>query len=249
MKIAKQALRITIVTAATIALLVGLTLMFVCREPDVADLSEAGSHLRQLIEAEDLHYQRTGVFVPITATAEDSASRKQLQWCEHSCGHCDYGVSVSGAAYTAEVRCRLEKGPFNYLGYVRTAPGQLQGIDGPFGKCRAAGIFAQSRSLTNDVGPCYENAWKTMSVVSGQKKVLAITTLPQDTEITVDGHALGHTAAFRNTITARYGYYYLENPGDKPVSVTVSSKGFAPVTFTADWGSYTYMANIILRPE
>jgi hypothetical protein len=143
----------------------------------------------------------------------------------------------------------LEKGPFNYLGYVRTAPGQLQGIDGSFGKCQARGIFAQSRWLTNEIGPCYEKAWKTMAVTSGQKKVLAITTLPQDTEIKLDGRVLGHTTAFRNTITARYGYYYQTDLADKPISITVSSKGFAPVTFTADWGSYTYMAGVVLRPE
>jgi hypothetical protein len=148
-----------------------------------------------------------------------------------------------------EAKVPVENNKFDYLGYVRTAPGKQLGVPGAMGICGAGGIYAGSRNLVNTVGPCRANSWKTMFVVSGSKKRLAIETLPSDADISVDGKWIGKTTAFHGTISEKYGYLFLADPPKSPLNVVVSKKGYSTVSFVLDWGDFTYQATVPLKAD
>jgi hypothetical protein len=212
----------------------------------IKKLSEAEKNLRRIIESEDEHYQKTGAYFPLEIDSDHSNGKSILG--EFNGGRdCKYAVAVSGLAFTAEVKVRINNKEFDSLGYVRTPPGEHIGVAGKMGVCAAEGIYAGSRKLVNTVGPCSSNSWKAMWVVSGSKKSLAIETLPSDASVFIEGVLMGRTTSFHSTIDQDYGYLFVADPPKSPINVVVSKEGYSPVSFALDWNDFTYRATVALR--
>lgn len=213
---------------------------------DFRNLSAAEQNLRKIIEAEDECYQRTGAYFPLESDAKNASVKRILGQSYTSSRDDQYTVGVSGLAFTAEAKVRI-KGRDNYLGYVRTAPGEHRGIVGKIGACDPSGISAGSRNLVNVLGPCRPGSWANMGVVSGTMRRLAIETLPSGADISINGKREGKSGPFRGTISDRYGYFFASDLPESPITVVVSKDGFSPVTFTLDWSTSTYRAAVVLR--
>ncbi len=212
-------------------------------------LSNGKKNLLLLIEAEDKYYSKTGKHLPIKPLSDNIEVKKKLNWRpKFSCPGCEYGVTVSGMAYTATVRCPLNDGTLNYLGFVKTAPGKHEGIDGPFGKCKSEGIYA-GRPLVNTVGPCFKQSHGIMFVISGSKKRLVVKTYPPNASVTVNDVLIGKTSSKHNTISQNYGSFFWAEPHNDPITIKITKMGYHPVKFDLDWDSYTYTAAITLRPK
>ena len=209
-------------------------------------LSKARRHLISLIEAEDRYYQRKGMYVAVSGSDD---IKEQLGWCETGCGECRYSVTVNGKRFTAEVNCQTSDREQQYLGYVRTEPGELVGIDQSSGTCSAEGIYAGSRYLVNDVGPCRERSWSGMAVVSGSKRHLVIETFPANATVFINGAAFGTSEVNHTSLSPEYGSLYIGEVPENPVMVKVSKEGFVSVEFELSWGSYTHTAAVVLSPE
>ena len=215
---------------------------------EIKKLSDEQKNLRRIIEAEDEHYQKTGAYFPLEIDS-DNSNVKSILGQFNGGRDCKYAVAVSGLAFTAEVKVPVKTKEFNYLGYVRTAPGEHIGVAGKMGVCAAEGIYAGSRKLVNTVGPCSSNSWKTMWVASGSKKRLAIETLPSGASVFIDGVLIGKTTSFHSTINEEYGYLFVADPPKSPINVVVSKEGYSPVSFALDWDDFTYQATVPLRPN
>jgi alpha-tubulin suppressor-like RCC1 family protein len=82
---------------------------------DVGRFHHGRKNLELLIQAEDRYYQKTGEYLPLDPFSDTFDAKKKLGWNPGWFTHtCEYGVSVSGVAFTAVVRYRLGDGTFNY---------------------------------------------------------------------------------------------------------------------------------------
>ena len=213
-------------------------------------LSKSQGNLRRLIEAEDRYYSKTGEYLPLDPSSDNTDVKKKLGWDPGRFrSGCEYGVTVSGMAYTAVVRCPLDDGTPYYLGFVKTEPGKQIGIEGPFGKCKPDGIYAGSRHLVNTIGPCFEQKGGILGVVSGRLKRLVVHTYPPNAQIYANGVLIGETSDSRLTVSQNYGSFWWGEPCREQVTVRVVKAGYHPVEFEIDWDGYTYTAAITLRPE
>ena len=212
-------------------------------------LSKGYKNLLLLIEAEDEYFSKNGYYLPINPSSNISEEKGKLNWCTSNCSSCEYAVTVSGTSFTATVRCPLDDGTFNYLGFVQTPLGKHMGIDGEFGKCKSKGIFTHQRSLVNTVGPCFEQDKGILSIASGTKKRLVVHTFPSHAMITANGNFIGETSSNHKTISPRYGSFFWAEPYAESINIKITKEGFHPVQFQLDWGSYTYTAKVVLRPK
>lgn len=217
------------------------------RSSEVRKFSDATAAFKKLIEAEDEYFQANGTYLPLEGDLDSEGVRHFLGKPNVKFPRCEIAVSVSDLAFTAEMKAPVGNTEFNYLGYVRTAPGKHGGGPGKMGVCPAEGVYAGSRRLVNTVGPCSADSWKTLAVASGSKKRLAIETLPIGADVFLDGKWAGKTVAFDRTISAKYGYLFVAEPPNAPLSVVVSKEGYSSVSFTVDWGDFTYQATIPLK--
>jgi hypothetical protein len=217
------------------------------RSPEYNQLSNAQIILRKIIEAEDEHFQKTGAYFTLDAAQDNLIVKRILRGFNVDCSGCEFAVAVSGLAFTAEAKASLPNNEIDYLGYVRTGPGKHIGIAGKMSACTPEGVFAGSRKLVNTIGPCCAHSWKTMGVISGSMKRLAIETLPSDADVFLDGSRIGKTTTFHGTISENYGYLFVEHPPKSPINVVVSKPGYETVRFALDWNDFTYQATIPLK--
>jgi len=236
--------------AVLLILMIGLSALI---WPNLAGMSErqqlleGKEHLLKLIEAEERFFQVNGKYLPLDTQSDVLEFRRSLNWSRSERKGCDYAVAVSGIAFTVEARCILGNGTENYLGIVRTAPGEGYGIDGKFGKCKAHGIFTETQPLVNVVGPCRKQKGDIISFSTGNRRSLIINTLPSDAIIEVNGTMVGRTDVHLAGTSYSYGTFYWENPAEGLLNITVSKEGFIPINFTVDWAGYTHTEAITLR--
>ncbi len=212
-------------------------------------LSDGLDDLRKLIEAEDAYFQKNGKYLAVKPSTDKNEAKKLLNWRSSKSSSCEFSVTVLDKNFTAEVKCPLEDGTFNYMGYVRVAPGNNAGIDGASGKCLAKGIFAGNRYLVNEVGQCFEQHKGIMSVVSGSMKRLVVETYPGSATVFANEVAIGETSSQHNAFSQNYGSFFWADPYKEPVKIKISKEGFKPVEFKLDWDSYTYTSTVVLEPR
>lgn len=211
-------------------------------------LSDAHSSLEKLIEAEDAHYQARGKYLPVMPGATGANSRAILKWCIDGCPPCEFAVTTGKGGFSASAKCPVSDGQFDYLGYVRTAPGAQTGIDDFFGKCIAAGIYAGSRHLVNTIGPCFDQKSGILTVAAGRLKRLVVVSYTGGANIRANGATIGQTSSQHNVISPSYGSFFWENPLPIPMTIRIEKSGYEPVQFNLDWSSSTYRSAIVLRP-
>jgi hypothetical protein len=242
-----------IAISVTVAILAAMAFMVIY--PNYHDYKEYKIHsdglndLKKLIEAEDAYFQANGKFLAVDSSVDTDKVKRLLNWRSSKSSPCEYSVMVSDRKFTIESKCPLEDGNFNYMGYVRAAPGSETGIDGAYGKCSAKGIYAGSRYLVNDVGPCTEQNKGILSVASGSMKRLVVETYPRDATVFANRVAIGKTSSQHNVLSQNYGSFFWEDPYNEPINIRVSKQGFKPVEFKLNWGSYTYTSTIVLEPD
>ncbi len=209
-------------------------------------LDTGRENLKKIIQYQDWNYQNINSYASFSPEKDLKAEIDNFKICNSDCTPCEYATTTKGSSFTSTAKCTGKDGQPNYIGYVRVAIGEHEGIDGYFKKCTSKGIYAGSRNLINTVGPCFEQTNSSFFVASGSKKRLVVQTFPADAKITVNGQHIGATSSNHNTFSQSYGSYFWLNPFQEAAIITITKPGYKTIRFPLEWGSYTYTAAVVL---
>jgi len=133
---------------------------------------EAKTNLAAVRTAEEGYFAEFGSYVGAALTpAGTKGSQKrvwtgggftsfeQLGWAPEGNVYYDYGVDVSGSAYSVGASGDLDANTTDTsdYGYIHPSPGATSGLTATVGACNAAGVYNPATTTTdllNTVGPC-----------------------------------------------------------------------------------------------
>jgi hypothetical protein len=189
----------------------------------------------KIVNFEDEFYSNHGHYLAFAPNEIPKELEDELIGCTLFCNPCKYSATVKGDNFTIASECEDLDGKMNYLGYVRASPGAEKGILGYFNKCQEIGIYAVSKNLLNDVGPCYEESFTDLLVVAGSSKKLYLETFPADVEIKVTdayGNIVENEYYSKTDLWSNYGVYLFENLPTGEISVLAHKKGYIDKSFS-----------------
>ncbi len=96
--------------------------------------------------------------VPWPLDSEAVHGFNTLGFAPRDATRCSYAVATDEASFTAVAVCDpWDRGEPIAWAYVGTEPGATSGVQGPFGRCSADGVWSARRGrVLNQVGPCDE---------------------------------------------------------------------------------------------